>query len=201
MTATNMQEYFRDALKQALATTSLVLTEESQVYLVQLLAEFARSENAYAGVSHGDKPALALFLARAQEAQTEEAVRMFRHLGDSSLYFLGFFNVTISSKAVSPSYYVAMGETAYASVANLVRDQAAVAAAMYAELADRFGELVFLLNAVSLYGERLAKPGEKTPGYLMDLLDRYRKTGRKDLLDLLMEYGMPAQTPKKALLH
>lgn len=187
---TNIHEYFREALHSALEKSSTPLTEEAQAYLVLLLSEFTRAERMYAGVDKGDTPALALLLLRAQDAEPEEAIRIYRHLGDSSLYLLGFFKDAKEQQRVGENYYISMGESAYFSVSCLVRDTTATTAALYAELADRFCELVTLLNMISLHGASTAPKDAISDQHLLDLVERFRKTGDQQILRILKEHGM-----------
>lgn len=186
---TSIREYFREALGTAMRDRAVRLTDEAQVYLVHLLCEFARSENAFAGTDHGDKPALALMLQRAQEAEPTEAVRIYKHMGDSSLYLTGFFADSQAATIVSRDYYLSMGETAYSSVASFLRGSAATSSALFAELADQFTRLVDLLSAVSLHGEKSSSE-KLSDEKLLELVDRYRRTGNAELLEALKAHGV-----------
>ena len=186
VSANNLHEYFREALGVAMYRTSLQVTENAQAYLVYLLSDFTRSENVYAGVEHGDKPTLALLLSRAQEAEPEEALRIFKHLGDSALYLLGFFHDAVQSQVVGARYYVSMGESAYSSAASLTRntrEKALPAATIYTELSHRFGDLVDLLKVMSLHGDRLGTNESLTSEQLMNLVEKYRRTKNPELLE------------------
>ena len=185
--STSMREYFREALGAAMKKTTVRLTDDAQAYVVNLLAEFARAENVYAGTDRGEKPVFVEMLTRAQEAEPPEAVRIYKHMGDSSLYFTGFFTESVKREAVSREYYVSMGGTAYASVAGLMRPTAASSSALFAELSDRFPELVALLSAMSLHGERNAPVPD---AHTLSLVERYRRTGNRELLDALAAQGV-----------
>ena len=187
--ASNLQEYFRTALSVAMEKTSIDLTEHAQAYLVYLLNDFSRSEKVYAGVDHGDKPTLALLMSRAQEAEPEEALRIFKHLGDSSLYHLGFFKEAAQTQVVGANYYITMGESGYGSAANLSRDQA-LTAVIYEELAERFCDLVALFQSISMQGDLADPEVERTPAQLMNLMKRYERTKNPDLLELLALNGV-----------
>lgn len=186
--ASSMEEFFRTAVGAAIQRTGTTLSEQAEAYVVRLLADFARSERVYVGTDRGEQPALATMLSRAQEAVPEEAVRIYKHMGDSSLYLSGFFTEAVEHKLVGVDYYVSMGESAYASVAGLMRTSAAAMAALFSELSDRFGELVDLLNAVSLIAieDNPAVPD----GKVFELMERYRRTGRPELLRALAAYGI-----------
>lgn len=65
----NMRDYFRETLQHSLKHRGLQLSELGQVYVVNLLTEFARSETVFAGTDHGDKPVLVELMARAKDAE------------------------------------------------------------------------------------------------------------------------------------
>lgn len=181
----SMREYFREALGTALKRSSLRLTDTAQVYLVNLLVEFMRAENVYAGTDKGEKPVLADLFSRARDAEPTEAVRIYKHMGDSSLYLTGFFTEAVENVGVD--YYVSMGGSAYASVAGLMRPTAATSSALFAELSDRFRELVDLLSAMSLHAEKTSDVDDKR---VLGLVERYARTGDKQLLEALRVQGI-----------
>lgn len=149
--ANSMQAYFREALDAAIRTSNVVVTEHAQVYVVHLLNEFSRSEKAFAGVDHGEKPIMAHMLERAYEAESREALRIFRHLGDTSLYLLGFFKESSKNRIVSDTYYKDMGAQAYSCASDLSRAYAAQHAAIFQELAENFGDFVRVMENIACY--------------------------------------------------
>lgn len=186
--ASSMEEFFREAVGAALKRTGVTLSEQAEAYVVHLLSDFSRSERVYVGTDRGEQPALATMLSRAQEALPEEAVRIYKHMGDSSLYLSGFFTESVENNLVGVDYYVSMGESAYASVSGLMRATAAKASALFSELSDRFGELVDLLNAVSLIA--IEDNPAISDGKVFELMERYRRTGRPELLKALAAWGV-----------
>jgi hypothetical protein len=177
LVAGGMREFFRENLTDALRKSSTKLTDTAQVYLVNLLVDFMRAENVYAGVDPGERPVLVDLYQRAQEAEPQEAVRIYKHMGDQSLYLTGFFTEAVNSV----DYYVSMGGSAYASVAGLTRPS--TSSALFTELSDRFPDLVDLLNAMSLAAPADAKK-------LVGLVERFERTGDKKLLDALKSQGI-----------
>lgn len=200
VTAANMREYFREALRGARNKTGVALSEHAEVYLVGLLDEFARAEKVFAGTERGERPAMATLLSRAQDATPGEAVRIYKHMGDSSLYLTGFFAESVEREVVSRDYYVQMGGGAYGSVASLMRTTAATSSALFAELSDRFEELVALLAEVSLLGH---EPDPQHPN-VVELLDAYRRTGRAEILEKLEQAGVvlrPGMKDDSEVIH
>ena len=150
VTANNMQAYFREALEVAIRTSKIRVTESAQAYVVHLLNEFSRSETAFAGTDYGSKLNMALMLERAMMAESE-AQRIFRHLGDSSLYLLGFFKESTLQRIVSQSYYRDMGSQAYLHASSLARAHTAHTAALFYELSERFNDMVIVIENIARY--------------------------------------------------
>lgn len=186
---TSIRSYFREALTDALQKKSVSLTDYAQVYIVNLLSEFARADNVYAGVDRHEKTSMVQLLIRAQEADPAESVRIYKHMGDSSLYFTGFFSDQRKHETVSHEYYQSMGESAYRSVSALVRTQTAAGAALFAELADCFSALSDLLTSMSLY-RGPEKKVDFADQELLSLFERYQRTGKKEFLDALQSRGI-----------
>lgn len=147
------QAYFREALNEALRASSISISESAQAYVVYLLNEFSRSDKAFSGVNHGEGPNLVILLERAFLANDREALEIYRHMGDTSLYLVGFFQGA-KNRVVSPSYYKDMGGMAYACASDLSRAYGIKSAEIFSELSERFSDMVSLLESVASYGER-----------------------------------------------
>lgn len=202
VSAQSMSAYFREALTEARAELCLPLSDTAQAYLVHLLTQFGRAEHAYSGTDAGESPALALLLSRAVDVPTDEALRIFKHVGDSSLYRTGFFADSLEREVVDETYYVHMGENAYASASDLVRPHAASSAAVYTELAERFSGAVALLRTIALHG--LSRAEALSDAAVLGLVDRYRRTGDHALLKVLQKHGVvlrPGLSEPSVLLH
>lgn len=156
--ANSMQAYFREALVAAMRTSNITVTESAQVYVVHLLNDFSRSERAFAGTDYGAKVSLIQLLERAYAADEErEALRIYRHLGDTSLYLLGFFRDSGQKRMVSRTYYRDMGIAAYSHASGLSRAYAVNTAALFQELSERFVDMVTVLENIASYGDHQEK--------------------------------------------
>src|SRR5256885_14150696 len=92
VTATNLGEFFRDALHGALADQRLEVDERTERYVVDMLTLFARAERLYQ--ANADRPLkpLALMLADALEATSVAGRELaLQRLGDISLFMAGLF--------------------------------------------------------------------------------------------------------------
>lgn len=147
----SMQAYFREALDAAMRKANIQVTETAQVYMVHLLNEFSRSEAVFAGTDYGENINLALMLDRAMSADQQEALKIYRHLGDTSLYMLGFFRESAVKRIVSQSYYKEMGAQAYLHASSLARAHASNRAALFYELYERFNDMVLVVENVAKY--------------------------------------------------
>ncbi|MBI1946498.1 MAG: hypothetical protein HYS27_12425 [Deltaproteobacteria bacterium] len=182
----SMRDYFREAMTAAMRRRGTRLSESAQVYLVNLCAELSRAENLFAGTEHGERPALVDLLSRAQDAEPHEALRIYKHMGDSSLYLTGFFRESVED-AGGVEYYVSMGGGAYANVAGLMRPTAATSSALFAELSDRFREMVELLIAMSMQGDQTKGLDDLR---VLSLVERFERTGDKHALEALKASGI-----------
>ncbi len=182
----SMRDYFRETLTLAMRKRSVRLSETAQAYVVNLCAELSRAENLFAGTEHGERPALVDLLARAQDAEPHEALRIYKHMGDSSLVLTGFFRESVED-TVGVEYYVSMGGGAYANVAGLMRPTAASSSALFAELSDRFRELVELLIAMSMQGDQTKGLDDVR---VLELVERFERTGDPRALEALKATGI-----------
>jgi hypothetical protein len=182
----SMRDYFRETLTAAMRRRPIRLSENAQAYLVNLCAELSRADALFAGTEHGERPALVDLMARAQEADPREALRIYKHMGDSSLYLTGFFRESVEDVG-GVEYYVSMGGGAYANVAGLMRATAATSSALFAELSDRFRELVELLIAMSMHGDRTQGLDDLR---VLSLVERFDKTGDPRALEALKSSGI-----------
>jgi len=144
----SMQAYFREALNASLRRSSISVTETAQIYVVHLLNEFSRSEVAFAGTDYGEKITVAHMLERGLLADTPEALQIYKHLGDTCLYMLGFFQESAMRRLASERYYKDMGAQAYLQTATLARPSSAP---LFYELSERFNDIVILLEYISKY--------------------------------------------------
>lgn len=186
------QEYFRDLLSGAIGRQNLSVNQETEFYLVNLLAEFLDVDKLFSARDDGskDQPPLALMLAKALEGPREAQVPALRKLGDVSLYVSGFWSDSLSRSVVDIDYYIRMGGAAYGKVAELTPSRSA--RSLYEELSDKFNAFVDVL------GEVAEKTAMVTNTGVVRLYERWMKTGSARLARLLGERGVVAQVPAAA---
>jgi hypothetical protein len=148
----NLTEFFRDALGEALTHQHVSLDEHTAHYVVSLLTLYSRTE-----VSHGDtRPgqrwvSLAELLAQAADARTPaERDATLQRLGDVSLFVAGFFAHGFERRLVDVDYHVAMGGRAYSTLAcaNVSGPRRALNS-VFGELARKFQSVVDAIGEIS----------------------------------------------------
>ena len=177
-------ELFRDLVAGALSHRKLRVQEVTEFYLVQLLARFLeRGELFTAGAEGEDLEPLALLLLRALNESRQRRWEGLRKLGDTSLFLSGFFPDWVARSAMDPSYYVAMGERAYGSLAEGGLGPAGLEA-MYDELARRFEDFADLLAEIAEMQDLRSNRG------LVRLYERYLHTGSQRVAEQLRARGV-----------
>jgi hypothetical protein len=185
----NPSEFFRDQVTSAAATMKLRLDAEEEYYLVSLLTDFvsspAQPENSED--SHPFDTPLALMLQKAMESTPDRRFRIFKKMGDTSLYVSGFFQDYFNRKMFSISYYMDMGKTAYSSAAGLMSDQFGDShfGELYSGLAKKFDQFVELLATISDSSE-----SGSSAVNILELYDRWNQTGSHRLRRELSKHGI-----------
>lgn len=173
------QEYFKELVSDSLAQRGLRVNEATEFYLVNLLAERLRGDAARGAP---DEP-LALMLKRALEGDREARYRNLKQLGDTSLFVSGFFGDSLARSLVDVDYYIAMGERAYDALSGEPRGPSG-AQVLFAELAERFPQLVDLLAEIAEQSELRSNRG------VLRLYERFLVTGSERLARQLRERGV-----------
>jgi hypothetical protein len=147
------QEFFREHVCQAASNQNITIEPHVEFYIVNLLCDFINQSKL--AVSDGeidpiDTP-LAIMLKRALEAPSAEQLKIFKYLGDTSLYFAGFFQDHFTRKAVDIDYYITLGATAYNNLSGIMRDQHSDPhfSSFYSSLSSNFPDLVEIVAEVS----------------------------------------------------
>ncbi|MEJ7604036.1 MAG: hypothetical protein WKG01_39515 [Kofleriaceae bacterium] len=137
--AASVDEFFHEAVTEALDAVDLDASEPAGWYLVGLLGEFTRARLT-------DEP-LGMKLA-APGTDPGERVRTLKHVGDTSLYIAGFFADSLNRSLIDVDYYVGLGQNAYAQLARSLSGGGKSISEVYEELAAKFPRFVDVLNAV-----------------------------------------------------
>ncbi len=182
----NLTDYFRKSVAAAMVRQNTEAAEETVYYVVKLLASFARAERLFEPTPEGPmlRPLAGYYADAVYARSDEERDGALKRLGDVALFVAGMFSERLNHRAVDIDYYVAMGGTAYSSLANTVRGPArAGLAETFAELADKFVPFVDVLGEV----------GEREPAGDADILRLYEvwlRTGSERAARRLRELGL-----------
>ena len=188
LSSESIHQFFKDLLAKAIENQRARVQPFTELYLVNLLAEYLMSEALYVQGEDGkwqQKP-LAFLLKEALEEPGPARVQMLRRLGDTSLFVSGFFPDSLSrrSNLVDVDYYIAMGGRAYDAVGMVAARHARSEKTLWDELSEKFRLLVDLLNEVS---ERTLA---STNAGLVRLYERWMKTGSARLATTLAAQGV-----------
>jgi hypothetical protein len=195
MPVSNLTEFFREALDDALAHQKVALDAQSAHYVVNLLTLFSRAENSHADVKPGCRwVSLADLLAQAQYARTAaEREAALQRLGDVSLFVAGFFAHGFSRRLVDVDYHIAMGGRAYGTLAGqLTRGPRRALGTVFGELARKFQPVVDALGEIADSARSWSQDD------VMRLYEIWLKTGSARAHALLRQLGVQ---PHTAPLH
>lgn len=187
-------DFFRSKISSAATSLNLQLKDEIEFYLVNLLCEFIQPDQlAVDEIDLLDTP-LALIYKKALESSPDMQIKIYKRLGDTSLYIAGYFQDSLNRKTVDASYYITMGSSAYLKISNIIRDRHGEArfTSIYAELAKEFKNLVNLVMEVS---EDIPTDAHRN---LLAIYERWHRTGSQKLRRILEEQGItPIPTSSK----
>ena len=179
------QEFFRELVSDALTHRRLQILEETEFYLVNLLAQYLEKERLFAQLKGGEAQVepLAMMLKRAIEGDREARWRNLKQLGDTSLFMSGFFGDWLAKSTVDVDYYIAMGERAYDALSEEPRAPSG-AHELFGELAERFTQFVDLFAEIAELADLSSNRG------LLRLYERFLLTGSERVAQRLRERGV-----------
>lgn len=153
LTRLGAREYFQDAIQTAIINQQFAVSDESVVYVVNLLTEFIRSEKLFDRTPDGFriKP-LALIYGDALTASSEAGrTQSMQRLGDVSLFISGLYANSLGRCLVDVDYYISMGGNAYGYLAGrpgYTHRQSGLRI-VFDELSGKFAGFVEILAEVS----------------------------------------------------
>lgn len=179
-------EYFHTKLAAASHTLRVYLGDEMEVYLVNLLCDFIAPTkiNAEAGNDVLETPLVFLMQKAHESENADDKIRIFRRLGDTTLYIAGYFQDYFNRKTFDISYYMDMGSMAYRFVSQLMHGRKD-ASSVYNDLAENFQQIVDLVAEIS------DEPGVRQDNRnLLAIYDRWTKSHSGRLRRILEEEGI-----------
>jgi hypothetical protein len=169
---TSVAGYFHEQVVTACADQGLSATEPAEYYVVTMLESFTHADALFRvnGDGRRDQEALAQVLARALlEPAPGKQLDHYRRLGDSALYLAGIFADSLRRTTVGLSYYVRMGQSAYATLASHGRNTNAALREIFHELSQTFAGWVEVLRQLG------AQFGLVTPTDELETADVYER--------------------------
>lgn len=125
-------------VKEAESSSHLLLSEDLESYLVFLLIRFTNKPEVA-------KSVLALEFLQSAETTGEKQRDGLREVGDKCLLFAGLFPGRAQRRRVRISYFVQLGQNAYATLANYCQQNLAE---LYKALGQDFVSLMDVLHVV-----------------------------------------------------
>ena len=175
----NLFDWFQRRVQDARAQTGVTLSDNSTLYLIQLLAERARTD-----LDAPNDPTLVDLHARAVHAPPAEQLRSYRELGDRALYLVGYFPESVERRSVSASYYMDMGSAAYHRTDQVFKRWFANAfGEVFSELAHRVRGAVEVMREVR-------RSCEDEPDAIMRLYTRWLESGDPRAAESLRAHGL-----------
>ncbi|MCX8073804.1 MAG: hypothetical protein N3C12_15360 [Candidatus Binatia bacterium] len=185
----NLTEFFRELLQRAMEAQAVRSSEDVEFYLVTLLEHFAHPRRRF-----DDRP-LALDYLESFHAPLPHRYGKLKHVGDTALFMAGLFLEALHRKIVSSDYYTELGRTAYSQLARLGGAAGPRSRDLFAELADRFPELVRVLAEISF---RDLFPGDE---HALRAYTRWLYTRSELDAHWLMKQGLIPYAPTKRTTH
>jgi hypothetical protein len=181
---TRLQEVLRDKVHSAMIKQDVEVSDVTEYYLVNLLDEFQHAGWLFRRQGSGliERP-LAILLLEAMSKEPQAKIQCLKQVGDTSLIVLGFFADNVRRRIMAPSYYSSMGESAYLSLAGLMKDHQTFAP-LYGELADKFDHFVDVLACVAPWNR------PDSDAELLRIYERWLVTGDANLKELLERKGI-----------
>lgn len=124
-------------VNEAQASTRLMLSENTESYLVFLLMRFIQGNKLIESV-------IALDFLESMHKPRRRQVELLRDVGDKSLLFCGLFPGIAKKRNLSLDYFVDMGQAAYLTIGELYESQSR----LFFQLSDQFIVLQQILRAM-----------------------------------------------------
>ncbi len=185
------EEFFREKVITAIGKQNVKISQDAEFYLVRVLCDFINPstiETANGETNVFDVP-LTLLLKEALESPLAKQAKIYKALGDTSLYISGYFQDFFNAKAFDMNYYIDLGANAYENMSNLHRERPEQFD-LFIELAKNFRTLVDVVAEVS---DTLAPQRASS---LLNIYDRWTRN-QSDRLRKKLESSGFVLTPNK----
>lgn len=174
---------WHDIIHEAEAACTISLKEEIEAYLVYLLARYVNKPEFV-------KQVIAPEFLQALQSGKAQQQWMMQNVGDKCLLFSGLFPHMADKKLVKISYFVGMGQAAYATISKNSSD-------LYGMLAGQFVTLMDVLQSIRCYSDKV---GDLLP---MEAYDLWNDVNSKRALRILGQHsgGIPVPNYSEESKH
>ena len=184
----NLKHFFQENLTQAIENQGVSTRSATIVYLVNLLTFFSKSENFFQATDQGPelKP-LAIRYYDAVNATTDyDRYCEMQRLGDFALFVAGIFSHSLTRKPVDVDYYISMGGSAYAYLAEShgARLQSTELPDIFTELSSNF---ILFVDVLTETCEGIQPSSDEN---LLRLYEYWQNTGSKRAEKQLQQHGI-----------
>lgn len=185
-------DYFSQHVKESLKNQHITITKTSEHYLIHLLADFTFSQNTF-NLTHSDNRPLAIIYHQAQQETAENKIKIFKELGDFSLFITGFFPDSLNRKVTDVDYYILLGKSAYENLSGIFKkNHKDTFTLLFDELAEKFVSITDILAEIS------SKSSTQWNDGILRLYERWLKTRSKRDERLLCAKGI---LPNQSVHH
>ena len=190
-TEKNTLEFFHKHVKYSIKNQHIKITEISEHYLVHLLADFTLTQKAFRLTGNDNRP-LAIIYHQAQFETANNKIKIFKELGDFSLFITGFLPDSLNRKVTDVDYYISLGRSAYENLSTILEQtHKSDFNLLFLELAEKFVAVTDILAEISSESFTQWNDG------ILRLYERWLKTRSKRDERLLFKKGIiPNQTLK-----
>jgi hypothetical protein len=178
-------EHFNGLVTEVVQNQRIETDELTRFYLSSLLTEFMDPKKLT------DAP-LAITYLKAMESGRELSARLFKELGDISLFTSGFFSESVRGGAVDLDYYMAMGARSYNHLASIHSG--------HSGHSEQSGEIETNGSLGGLFNELSAR-FKLYVDVLTEVSERCRLTSAQDILKLYEKWLVTKSAHTEALLR
>ena len=197
---TDVRIFFQTLVDDAVTNQHIDASDETVIYLVNLLTTFTHTQALYEKTADGLqlKPLAMLYADAVAATSTEERNLALKRLGDVALFISGVFTDSLNRKMVDVDYYIAMGGNAYGYLSDTSHRTARweVFRDVFNELANNFTAFVDVLGEVS------ERTNQKTDRDILRLYEVWMRTGSARAKSKLQQLGIvPSNAACSQLQH
>jgi hypothetical protein len=151
ITSASLQNYFFENLNELNRKSLLPVPNELIFYSSQLMEKFSLSHELFDQTTGRPKDKiLGLMYLESQTHSFDEQIKIYKEVGDVSLFLCGYFGKSLSKKIHDTEYYMVLGKNAYLNLDKHVPKYLDIPA-FYKTVASCYENLIVLISKVASY--------------------------------------------------